>query len=162
MIMGVSTGSVGLLLAMQGLLLGYALLDLAFDVDALKGHFEDQRRFYLTRDAHPSLNRMIVASPLPFLVLLTLWIAARHQTLKSFLQMLLVLTANGCGLKVVILRKELVQLSGVQGDAYHDQDILTSICYLHLAMVPLLIGAITSSLNLLENSTTHTSKVKDR
>jgi len=127
-----------------GILIGFTLIDLAFDLECFNKNFQNPLQFYTLREKHRPLNRFLTLQlPLVALILFTVGAVIQKPILSNMIAMVLIVAANFCGNVVINQRKKIVEILSrkVEKDPESDpgvQGLLTTICLAHLAMLPLL------------------------
>uniref|UniRef100_A0A0G4HW52 Uncharacterized protein n=1 Tax=Chromera velia CCMP2878 TaxID=1169474 RepID=A0A0G4HW52_9ALVE len=143
------------LLLFQGVLLGYVLLDLAFDVAAYLADFTGEARkgmlqFYLNREGHPTSVRVLLLLPLvlmPLSLLLVAFVAYWNNgdAVSYLTSAICTAVANVCGSQVMGIRRKL----GQAGDGETVKKLLRGIVLRHIAMLPLMLIASASTIRLM-------------
>ena len=122
-----------------GIFLGFILIDLAFDLDALEGRFDAPQSFYFHRNETIPSTRMTVLLQLPLLLVLLsqLYGAVQHRTWRAFLSLVLSLGALGGGNHVMGLR---AAMSTANPSLLQQQ--LVEVAWTHVVMLPLVVSAM--------------------
>ncbi|CAJ1458400.1 unnamed protein product [Effrenium voratum] len=91
--------------ATVGIFQGFVLIDLAFDVESLRGKFSSSKPFYQGREEHPALDRLaLLQAPLLLALLSTVYVAIRDRSWQNWSALVLLLAAMFGGSNVVKLR----------------------------------------------------------
>lgn len=133
-----------LYIAFIGLLIGFTLIDLAFDLECFGKNFQNPLHFYTLREKHrPATRFLTLQLPLVVLIVLAVGVVIQKPTSSNIAAMVFILAANGCGSFVISQRRKIVEILSRKGEQSADLDpdirrLLTNICLAHLSMLLLL------------------------